>query len=182
MPLTGEGKREHNRQHYRSVVKPQRHAARAERQTAALKVRPREARVIESIVSGKSVSQALREEGFNQGSLRARLRPGGDLADALRRALERKGLTLDKIIGKVAEKLDAQRPVTVAGEATMTDDNDAQLRAADLGCRLHERAGTIPSVTPVGAGGLSLTLVEVHYGTTSGGQDGKAKAIVSASC
>lgn len=78
---------------------------------------------------------------------------GGQLADPVREtaqaalslALRSNGLTVDRVISKVSDKLGAVRHQTVAGVAIEADDNDAQLRAAELGLRLHERAGTIPS-------------------------------------
>jgi len=153
MPLTGEAKRRYNVMY---------HA----RRTGKLDhIRPREVKVIEGIAEGKSVAQALQGAGFSASStsLRERLRPGGDLAEALRVLLTAKGLTMDALIGKAKDKLDAQRRYGSGEDAVIADDNDAQLRAVEIGLRLHERAGTIPAQAQSGAGNVSLTVVEVNY-------------------
>ena len=147
MPLTGQAKTTYQREYMRR-----------RRVGVTSEIRPREARVIESMVAGKSVSASLREAGFSNGALRKRLRPGGDLGEALRRTLDDKGLTLDRVIGKVATKMDATRRYGSGEDAIVADDNDAQLRATDQAIRLHERAGTIPAAAASGGGAGGL-----HY-------------------
>jgi len=135
MPLQGEAKTEHNRQAY------------LKRKLERMTLRPREMRVIEGIAEGKTAVQALRDAGMSptNGTLKARLAPSGDLAQGLKVLLEQRGLTLDRVVAKVESKLDSTRPLRMAGadgEAIVADDNDAQLRAVEIGIRLHERAGT----------------------------------------
>ena len=153
MPLQGEAKTEHNRQAY------------LKRKLERMTLRPREMRVIEGIAEGKTAVQALRDAGMSptNGTLKARLAPSGDLAQGLKVLLEQRGLTLDRVVAKVESKLDSTRPLRMAGadgEAIVADDNDAQLRAVEIGIRLHERAGTIPTATQPagGAGGLHYHL------------------------
>lgn len=74
---------------------------------------------------------------------------------ALTLAMRSNKLSLSRVVGKVAEKLDATKPymLSVEGEkgkriALDAADNDAQLRACDLAIKLHERAGKIPSASP----------------------------------
>jgi len=153
MPLTGDAKTEYNRQHY------------LRRKLARIALRPREMRVVEGIAEGKTARQALKDAGMSpyNGTMLARLAPQGDLAEALRVLLEQRGLTLDRVVSKVKAKMDSKRHQQVGGVAIEADDNDAQLRAVEIGLRLHERAGTIPAQAQSGAGNVSLTVVEVNY-------------------
>ena len=153
MPLTGEAKVEHNRQAY------------LKRKLERMTLRPREMRVIEGIAEGKTAVQALRDAGMSptNGTLKARLAPSGDLAQGLKVLLEQRGLTLDRVVKKVEGKLDSTRHQTVGGVAIEADDNDAQLRAVEIGIRLHERAGTIPAPAGGNGGGTTINVFEVVY-------------------
>jgi hypothetical protein len=169
MPLMGEAKRAYQREYMRRKRAGQIPARQAQAQ-ADLTPRPREQRVIQALVTGeaKTLSAAMVKAGFNPTSrtVRDRFRPGGDLREVLDQELTKAGLTLPRILGKVAAKLDARKHVTVAGEAIITDDNDAQLRATDQALRLHERAGTIPASSESHGPGASITVIEVNYHTT----------------
>ena len=74
------------------------------------------------------------------------------------------------MLRKVGEKLEATRWFNAAKvvrgksvtEAIVAGDNDAQLRAADLAIRLHERAGTIPTTQDQGRGGSGVS-VAIHF-------------------
>jgi len=169
MPLMGEAKRAYQREYMRRKRAGQIPARKAQAQ-ADLTPRPREQRVIQALVTGeaKTLSAAMVKAGFNPTSktVRDRFRPGGDLRGVLDQELTKAGLTLPRILGKVAAKLDARKHVTVAGEAIITDDNDAQLRATDQALRLHERAGTIPASSESHGPGASITVIEVNYHTT----------------
>ena len=152
MPLTGEAKAEHNRASY------------LKRKINRMALLPREMRVIEGIAAGKTAVQALRDAGMSptNGTMLARLAPRGDLAEGLRVLLEQKGLTLDRVVSKVHDKLDSKRTLRMAGEdgeAIVTDDNDAQLRAVEIGLRLHERAGTLPVAPTEGQGGPQVQVI-----------------------
>ena len=155
MPLTGDAKAAYNERYYR--------ARRVREVTATL--RPREMKTLEGIVSGKSVAAALTGAGFHPSSstMRQRLRPGGDLAEGLQVLLKSEGLTLQTLVSKTQKKLDAQRRYGSGEDAIVADDNDAQLRAVEIGLRLHERAGTIPSAPGNGGGGTTINVFEVLY-------------------
>ncbi|HAM39830.1 MAG TPA: hypothetical protein DCP69_00450 [Candidatus Omnitrophica bacterium] len=82
----------------------------------------------------------------------------------LQTILTDQGLHADLLVAKVRDKLAASRHQTVAGEAIEADDNDAQLRAVEIGIRLHERAGTIPAPAGGnGGGGTTINVFEVVY-------------------
>jgi hypothetical protein len=75
----------------------------------------------------------------------------------LQEALSSNGLTVERLVGKVSEKLEAKRWFNAAqgdgkSEAIVAEDNDAQLRAADLAIQLQERAGMMPATVPDGQG------------------------------
>lgn len=152
MPLSGEAKAKYNERYYRT---------RRAREVMS-KLRPREIRVIEGITEGKTVGQALSAAGFhpNSSTLRERLRHGGDMAEGLRVLLADRGLTVKTLIDKTKAKLDASRRYGSGEDAIVADDNDAQLRAVEIGLRLHERAGTLP-VAPTD--GHATSQVQVIY-------------------
>ena len=154
MPLTGEAKAAYNERYYRT--------RRVREVTATL--RPRELKALQGVVAGKGIAQALTEAGLNanSGAMRERLRGEGDLAQALRVLLDAEGLELQTLVRKTRDKLDSHRRQGSGEDAIEVEDNDAQLRAVEIGLRLHERAGTIPAATPQGAG-ASITVVEVIY-------------------
>src|SRR3990167_7953639 len=82
----------------------------------------------------------------------------------LQTILTDQGLHADLLVAKVRDKLAASKHQTVAGEAIEADDNDAQLRAVEIGIRLHERAGTIPAPAGGnGGGGTTINVFEVVY-------------------
>ena len=120
--------------------------------------RPRETKLLQAIVEGKSVNQALIESGFHPKSnqLRARLKPGGDLREELDKALEAAGITLPRTLQRLSDKLDATKTVVLDKVPTNVDDNDAQLRAIEQTLKLHERAGRIPSAEQ---GGTTVKIV-----------------------
>lgn len=163
MPLKDEAKREYQREYMRRKRAGE-IPAREVPVEADLTPRPREQRVIQALVTGeaKTLSAAMIKAGFNPTSktVRDRFTPGGDLREVLDQELTKAGLTLPRILGKVAAKLDAKKHMTVAGDAIIAEDNDAQLRATDQAIRLHERAGTIPGAPQDerGSGGLHYHL------------------------
>lgn len=124
--------------------------------------RPREQRIIDALVSGEatSVSNALVRAGFNptSKSIRNRLAPNGDLRLALEKQLDDAGLTMPRIMQKLADKIDAKKYVSINKEARETDDNDAQLRAVAQVIDLHERTGKLPGNESQGNGGSHITV------------------------
>ena len=130
MPLTGEAKREYQRVYMRGYAQAKTKRGVVAAVRDALGVR----------LPGKpvQVSEAAKQV----------------LAETLRS----KSLDLDKIITTVHDSLAAERPY--GKDAISGPDNDARLRACDIGLRLHERAGTIPTVAQPagGAGGLHYHL------------------------
>lgn len=77
---------------------------------------------------------------------------------ALALALRSKRLDLDRYLGKLDEKLEAKKEHTVAGVRTISEDNDAQLRAHDTFGDLLSRAGMIPNPGKTSNGGASITV------------------------
>jgi hypothetical protein len=136
MPLTGDAKREYMRLYMRTI-----------------RARAREA--------GKLVSAAVQATQRRQQAQPVRVE--NTVKTVLGLTLVNKGLTLDRVCGKIADKLEAKRHQTVAGKAMCADDNDAQLRATEQAIRLHERAGTIPAQAQSTSGNMSLTVIEVNY-------------------
>lgn len=111
--------------------------------------RPREQKLIAVLADGtaRSITDAMRLAQINPSSsaIRERLAPGGDLRAQLDKAMEAAGLTLPLTMQKLRAKMDATKPLTVAGEAIITEDNDAQLRATDMTIKLLDRAGKLPA-------------------------------------
>ncbi len=131
MPLTGEAKRRWQRAYMREV----RRTARA---------------------AGQLVSAAVQR--VKQRSEGRPARPEDTARTALGIVLENQGLTVDRVVRKIGEKLESRRRQTIAGKAVLADDNDAQLRACDQALRLHGLAGTIPSERTGGTSVGSLTI------------------------
>lgn len=111
--------------------------------------RPREQKLIAVLADGtaRSITDAMRLAKINPNSsaIRERLAPGGDLREQLDKAMTEAGLTLPITMQKLRAKMDATKPLTIAGEAIETDDNDAQLRATDMTIKLLDRAGKLPA-------------------------------------
>lgn len=162
MPLTGEAKREYQRLYMRDV----RRKARA---------------------AGRLVSAAVQQA--KQRSEGRPARPEDTARTALAIVLENQGLTVERVVRKVAEKLAAKKHQTVAGKARLAEDNDTQLRAAETAIRLHERAGTIPSershiggpgtlivniLTAEGARAMRMTSGALEAGTADGPPETRA--------
>jgi hypothetical protein len=124
MPLTGEAGRTYQREYKRKQRASMRQAAEA---------------IIRSVVPTNGRPSLLTQQAREVGQ------------SVVREALEKSNLGLRRITDKVSERLDSSRPYAVTEEAggrkvtISAPDNDAQLRAAELGIRLHERAGTIPA-------------------------------------
>jgi len=152
MPLTGEAKTTYNRRYHRD--------RKANEVLSTL--RPREVKALQGIVAGKGIAQSLVDAGLSatSGDMRKRLRGDGDLAEGLRVLLDAEGLTLTELIRKTRVKLDSQRRFGSGEDAIVADDNDAQLRAVEIGLKLHGQAGTIPTAAQPagGAGGLHYHL------------------------
>lgn len=111
-------------------------------------VRPREAKVIQSLVSGeaKTLTAALRQAGFHPSSRTVRdafTTPGTRQHDELVSALKAKGITVERVAGTIAEGLEANKTTTVAGEPHSQPDTDNRLRAADAAIKMLERAGEL---------------------------------------
>lgn len=130
MPLTGERSREYQREYKRRMRASTRAAASA---------------IIESLVPKQGRPSNLSRQAQAVGQA------------VVQQALEQSNLTLRRLTDKVAEKLDAEKPVMLSVEGEKgtrecinTADNDAQLRACDLALKLHERAGTIPAAASSG--------------------------------
>ena len=137
MPLTGEAKREYQRVYARS----RRHEAL--RQAAATAVAMTGVRV-----------DGQRDRRFKEG-----LDVVEDTARAtLALACREYGLTPEKLVGKLVQKLEATTMKTVAQEACEVQDNDAQLRAVAEGRDLLARAGLIPTPIQHGPAGGHITL------------------------
>jgi len=129
--------------------------------------RPREMKLLNAIVEGApSLSAAMRIAGFKEDSsaIRERLEQGGDLRETLDKALTDAGLTLPTTLQRLSLKLDAKRHQTIAGVATITDDNDAQLRAIENTLKLHERAGRIPAAQEGPGSGAHITVNVMTWG------------------
>ncbi len=159
MPLTGQAKREYQRDLMRK------------RRTLA-----------------KAAKIAI-EQLTNNAPGRPRTIPSEVMAVAqtvLRDALDRAKVPLDVVIGKAAEKLEASRPYngyqlvdgTAQSHTLMAQDNDAQLRATELLVDLHERAGTIPCRSnPDRSNGSHVTINLIKFtGTQSAHSDPRALA------
>jgi hypothetical protein len=141
MPLTGERAREYQREYKRASRRAKALAAKALAQAAGHHEHGRPV-ALSAMPDAQMVGRGL-----------------------LRDVLTRSNLDLERVVGKVAKKLDATRIYGSGEDAITAYDNDAQLRACEIAIKLHERAGTIPTSTEHGPGGLHLTLVEVHYGS-----------------
>lgn len=124
--------------------------------------RPRELKMINALVSGeaKTISAAMVQAGFNptSRSVRDEFLPGRNLHKQLMDALEEAGITLPFMTKKLYAKIEAKKHMTIAGEATEVDDNDAQLRALDIAIKLHDRAGTLPAMSESGGNGSTITV------------------------
>jgi len=59
--------------------------------------------------------------------------------------MQAEGLTLPFALQKLKSKMDATKTLTIAGEASTQEDNDAQLRATDMTIKLLDRAGKLPA-------------------------------------
>lgn len=134
MPLSGEAARKYQREYKRRRRAAARDAAKA---------------IVRAVVQRGPGRSLLAQD--------AEVAQAG--RDVLQETLKRSNLDMERIAGKVSSKLDATRPYS-GGKAgcIVADDNDAQLRACELGIRLHERAGTIPAAATQGPGAGSL-----HY-------------------
>lgn len=130
--------------------------------------RPAEQRLLQSLITGeaKTLSNAMVRAGFNPTSrtIRNRLGPNGDLREQLEKAMDTAGLTLPSCLIKLKAKMDATKPLTIAGEAITTDDNDAQLRAVDMSLKLLDRAGKLPAEQESGSGGSTITVNIMQFG------------------
>lgn len=135
MPLTGDAKREYQRVYQRQV-----------RKTAA--------------IAASVIAHAVKPSSGLPTQIPAEAHHAAQ--SVLQAILERQGLTVDRIVAKAREKLDATTKKTIARKATTLADNDAQLRAADLAIRLHERAGTIPAIQEQARGGTGLS-VQINF-------------------
>lgn len=124
--------------------------------------RPRETKLLQVLASGnaRSVSDAMLQAGINPSStsIRRRLGEGGDLRKQLDKALDAAGLTLPRILNKLAAKIDAQKTIIVDKAPFPTEDNDAQLRAVEQVLKLHDRTGKLPAIEQGGQGASTITV------------------------
>lgn len=96
----------------------------------------RKTRLIEGIIDGKTASDAAREAGFGSGASRTpwKLVPPDEMRARFQQIADRKGLTLDRIAGKIEQHLEARMTQTLQGkEVTLSDAPDyrVQQKAVD---------------------------------------------------
>lgn len=137
MPLTGERAREYQREYKRTTRAAAKLAAKAIAQAAG------------EYEKGRPV--ALRDAAGAVGQ------------GLLRDVLERSNLAMERLAGKLSEKVESKKYQQIGKETIIADDNDAQLRAIEMSLGLHERAGSIPAGVAQASGGNSVTIVEMHY-------------------
>jgi len=165
MPITGEAKRKWQREYMR--VKRAR--ARGETPVKEMTRPEREAVVLKALISGNraTVDRALEQTGITR--------------QELTRQLTEAGLPIMRILRKFAEKLDAKKSLVSRGshgvDTIESDDNDAQLRAAEGALRLHERAGTIPIAPEGSQGGSHITVNMIRFTGTMSNSQGKVRTV-----
>lgn len=84
---------------------------------------------------------------------------------ALALALRSKDIDLDRIAGKLHEKLDSKRIVNINGVPTEVEDNDAQLRALEFGYKVLGDAGMAPSTRDRQGNGNTITVNVLSFRT-----------------
>jgi len=122
-------------------------------------LRPREVRVIQGILDGKTQSQALVEAGFHKAS-RTVLET---IREPLRAALHAHGLTIDKVSEGVKMALDATSPMLTADGCIERADWPARAAGRRDAIALLDRAGELPS-SQAETTGPAITVQVVRYG------------------
>lgn len=111
---------------------------------------------VKDLPQGQTVVDALLE--------RFRDNLGDETIQALLRTeLAQAGLTTASAVRKIRDKMDAQKTLTIAGQAHTQDDNDAQLRAVEQAIKLMERAGTMPSAPQSVETGSQITVNVMNF-------------------
>jgi hypothetical protein len=147
---------------------------RAQRKAAALvaALRPREMQVVNAMLTGKTVNEALQVGHFNpdSGSMKARCRNGGDLHQTFLAVLDAEGATPQAIARTVTEGMMATQAVGVVNlsepgkkECIERPDTDGRLKAAGLAYKMRQDAGGAPTrQQSTGSGSLSLVLQSLN--------------------
>lgn len=137
MPLTGDAKREYQREYMR---KTRRALAKAERIVAKVGGKP---------LSGCSAQSAAASMVSQE---------------MLGETLDRHAWTLDRHIAKRIALTEHERThVTKDGVTITAPDGDVQCRAMDAMDEMLERAGRIPTTVTSALGGTSVTIIGMHY-------------------
>ena len=88
-------------------------------------------------------SMAVKEAGYNPGTNHAaavhanKLLTSSDIQSRIRQLASDVGLTIGSCLETIRRKLDAKKPIVIGKEIQLFDDNQAQLRAAELGLKVH---------------------------------------------
>lgn len=93
-------------------------------------------KLIEGILEGKTGSQAAKDAGYGVADQRVpfKLIPADEMRRRFQEIAHAKGLTLDRVVGKIAEHLEAKANQTLNGkEVTVSDapDNRVQQKAIE---------------------------------------------------
>lgn len=110
-----------------------------------------------------AVAEAIVAQFDRKSSRRKRLDPRvGHVAQrALRNALRRAGLDLDLTLKVLKDKHAAKTMKTIAKKAKVLEDNDAQLRAAEMAIKLYETAGEIPTTVEPAPSNARIRMVQI---------------------
>lgn len=108
---------------------------------------PHEAEVLENLAKGMSPEEAVKAAGYGQKMSTANCKTLAnhlwkkhmDANQTMLEALHRKGVTPDRIAGKVSDLLDAETAVRTKEGVMMVPDNRVQLSAVDM---VNKLAGT----------------------------------------
>lgn len=87
----------------------------------------------------------------------------------LKKSMDDQNLTLPRTIRRLSDSLDAEKTLTIAGEAHTQADNDARLRAVTESLKLLERAGVIPAASNDGGSGDSITVNILNFNPVNRG-------------
>lgn len=157
--IAADAKRDHERALARERKRRQRSRASHESRSRVTEpvtreLRPREVRVIQGIMDGKTQSQALADAGFNRTSHTVL----NTIREPLRAALHAHGLTIDKVSESVKVSLDATSPMLTAEGCIDRPDWPARAAGRRDAIALLDRAGELPAASQAAGGGGGI-----HY-------------------
>jgi hypothetical protein len=121
-------------------------------------LRPREVRVVQGILDGKTQTQALRDAGFHPSSHTVL----DTIKAPLKAAMMACGLTVETVVANTTEALKATTPMLTAEGCIERTDWSARQGGRRDAIALLDRAGLLPAATPQ-AVGTQITVNVLRY-------------------